>query len=228
MNSNRYNTFYKIHKGLRAMLYETALQMQRTDMGNMDAGIPVIRSVEEILIMFDTHASGEDAQYNSPLEDRDRSVAVLFEKEHEEDHRLARQLGQLVTAWQSANSGASRNEIGARLFYAFNEFIAFNLYHMNKEESLLNEVMWKHYTDEEILQKEKAIVRSLTPDKLKLAWKVMARGLNNHDLSEWLSEVRNSAPSAVFDQLSSIVRSEVPEQRMKEIEAVLLSPAPIM
>lgn len=221
MKSNRYNTFYRIHKGLRAMLYETALKIQQTDMADPEAGAPVIGAVNEVLLMFGTHADSEDRFYNIPLENIDSSVATLFEKEHVEDHRLAAQLEQLVHDWSEAATRETRQEIGKELFYSFNEFIAFNLYHMNKEEKLLNQVLWKHYDDQEIIQKERTLVQSLTPEKIALSGRVMARGLNDREIAEWHREVRATAPAPVYGLLKSISQKELPAKRWESIQRAL-------
>jgi hypothetical protein len=221
MNTLRYNSFNQIHKGLRAQLYDTALRLQQTDMSDAKAAASVIEQVEEVLYLFESHAHGEDHYFNEPLEKTNPEIATLFVAEHVEDHRLAKMLSDLITSYREASTFQVRAEISKRLFYAFNEFIAFNLYHMNKEEIELNAALWEHYSDAEIKSIEQTLVESIPPQKMMKSAKWMIRGINNIELIHWLEEVRRFAPPPVFEMLISIAETELPVERFELITKAL-------
>lgn len=84
MQQQRYNVFNQIHKGLRGMLYDTALRLQRTDFSGPEAS-QAIEPLHQVLLFFDDHADHEDRfilphirKHNAPLLDE-------LEKEHEID-----------------------------------------------------------------------------------------------------------------------------------------------
>lgn len=217
MNTLRYNSFNQVHKGLRALLYETALKIQQTDMSQAEAAEPVISQIEEVLFLFESHAHGEDHYFNEPLEKTNPEVATLFEKEHIEDHRLANVLSSLIASYKQANTSQARAERGKHLFYAFNEFIAFNLYHMNKEEIELNAALWDRYSDSEIKSIEQTLVQNIPPQKMAQYAKWMFRGINDKELIHWLDEVRRFAPPPVFEMLIAIAEVELSQQRFATI-----------
>jgi hypothetical protein len=217
MNTLRYNSFNQVHKGLRVLLYETAINIQQTDMSEAAAAAPVIQQMEEVLFLFESHAHGEDHYFNEPLEKTNPEVATLFEKEHLEDHRLANVLSDLIVSYKEAATPAARAEKGKLLFYAFNEFIAFNLYHMNKEEIELNAALWARYTDLEIKSIEQTLVQNIPPQKMAQYAKWMIRGINDNELIHWLDEVRRFAPPPVFEMLISIAEVELSQQRFAKI-----------
>ena len=221
MNNNRYNSFNQIHKGLRVMLYDTAEQMQQADMSKETLAAPVLAQVEEVLYLFESHAHGEDHHFNEPLEKSYPEVAKLFEKEHEEDHRLAAVLSRLITSYRMADNDAERATRAKELYYAFNEFIAFNLYHMNKEEIELNAVLWEKYSDQEIKMIEQTLVQSIPPQKMMKYAKWMIRGINDAEIIHWLSEVKAFAPAPVFEMLISIAEVELPTQRYQLVADAL-------
>lgn len=221
METNRYNSFNQIHKGLRVMLYTTAEQMQQTDMSREDLAKPVLEQVEEVLYLFESHAHGEDHHFNEPLEQSYPEVAKLFEKEHEEDHRLAAVLTHLIAGYRMSENDAERATRARELFYAFNEFIAFNLYHMNKEEIELNAVLWEKYSDQEIRMIEQTLVQSIPPQKMMKYAKWMIRGINNSEIIHWLGEVKAFAPAPVFEMLISIAELELPTQRYQTVADAL-------
>lgn len=221
MKTTRYNSFNRIHKGLRAVLYETALAMQQADLSRAEMAEPILEQIEEILLLFESHAHSEDHHFNEPLEQTNPEIAALFEKEHEEDHRLGNVLRLLLVSYRGAATSESRVEKGKLLFYAFNEFIAFNLYHMNKEEIDLNNALWNRYTDQEIIGIEQAVVQSIAPDKMSRYAKWMIRGINNDELLHWFGEVQQFAPAPVFEMLMGIAEKELQTERFETLAAAL-------
>lgn len=221
MDTSRYNSFNQVHKGLRALLYETALNFQQVDMSIAEAAESVIAQLEEVLFLFESHAHGEDHYFNEPLEKTNPEVATLFEKEHVEDHRLANVLSGLIASFKQAPTPQARAEKGKHLFYAFNEFIAFNLYHMNKEEIELNAALWERYSDTEIKSIEQTLVQNIPPQKMARYAKWMIRGINDKELIHWLDEVRRFAPPPVFEMLIAIAEVELSQQRFAAISEQL-------
>lgn len=185
MTQNRYNVFNQIHKGLRHLMYDTAVRLQTTDLSRPEA-TEVINLVSLVVDLFDEHAHHED-KYVLPMVEKHNPVLVAdFEKDHELDHKLSDGLRQLVASWKSAATQQERNITGQGIFYAFNEFIAFNLYHMNREEDTLLATLWKHHTDEELHAASQAIVASIPPDVLMLESKWMMRSMNNAEIAAGL------------------------------------------
>lgn len=221
MKTTRYNSFNQIHKGLRAMLYETALAIQQADLSRAEIADPILEQVEEILLLFESHAHSEDHHFNEPLEQTNPEIAALFEKEHEEDHRLGNVLRLLLVSYRGAATAKDRLEKGKLLFYAFNEFIAFNLYHMNKEEIDLNNTLWNRYTDEEIKGIEQSVVQSIPPEKMSRYAKWMIRGIDNNELQQWLGEVQQFAPAPVFEMLMGIAEKELQPERFETLVAAM-------
>jgi hypothetical protein len=217
----RYNSFNQIHKGLRALLYDTAIKFQQTDLSNKTDGEKVLQQLELLLTLFESHAHNEDEFYNKPLEEVNPEVATLFEKEHDEDHRLGQVLSDLIAKWRKEDDASDRETTGRNLFYAFNEFIAFNLYHMNKEEIELNAVLWNEYSDDSIRATEQELVKRVPPQKMGLYAKWMIRGINDAELSKWLKEVKEFAPPEVFGMLIQLAASELPSFRYEKLKQSL-------
>ena len=220
--SKRHNSFYFIHKALRVAMYEMATQLQHVDFSDVAATSETVQQLETLITLFDSHAHGEDHFYNEPLEAREPGIGKLFEQEHEEDHRLSQVLLQLVTDWRNATTSEKRIELGNLLFYSFNEFVAFNLYHMNKEELQLNEALWRNFSDEEIIGIEQTLVSQIPPDKMMKYAHWLMRGLSLQDLISWLTPIQQHAPAPVFDALLAIGREQIPAEKFKKLTAELL------
>ena len=213
----RFNIFNQIHKGLRAMLYDTALAIQHTDFTQPLEATQTMEKVEKVLDFFDEHALHEDQFILPSIEKYNKELVDNFEKEHVTDHKLANNLRNLKQVLDSSYHPETRFNIGREIFYLFNEFVAFNLDHMNREEEHLNKVLWDHYSDEEILVFERNIVNSLAPDKLFEESKWMMRGINNAEVISWLDGLKNGAPEFVFQAMLQLAMQELPVDRWLQV-----------
>src|SRR5258706_13753386 len=78
----RYNMFDHIHKGLRAMLYETALLIKHADFWNVEEAEAVIERINDVIHSFEQHADTEDTYVFPAVRKYEPSVADVFEQEH--------------------------------------------------------------------------------------------------------------------------------------------------
>lgn len=225
MTAPRYNGFQLIHKALRLMLYETATSIQRNDFANEAQTQPLLQQLKEVLTFYDDHAFHENtiilpamAKYNQGLVDE-------FEKEHEEDHQLVEELQKNISAWELANTDVERINAGLSIFYAMNEFIAFNLYHMNKEEKVLNPEFWKYYSDEEIMSWTQSIIRTIPPDKLTAQNRWMFRAVSAKEALIILQGISKIAPPEVAGQYLTLAREELSPERFEFVKANLQATA---
>ncbi|MGC4100736.1 hemerythrin domain-containing protein [Ferruginibacter sp.] len=218
---NRYNIFGEIHKGLRALLYETALLLQQTDFTNTEEAENALERVALVADLFDKHAHTEDTMIFNTIEQAEPSLVTAFEKEHEEDHALGQQLRGLLTAFVHSVSSADKHAVGAAISQSFVHFMIFNLQHMAKEEDIINKALWKHYTDIELHGMTQKIVASIPPQKMAVYSRWMMRGLSNNEITGWLKEVKNNAPDFVFQSLMQLAGQELHPQRWQTVQETI-------
>lgn len=220
MQVQRYNVFNQIHKGLRGMRYNTALRLQQTDFSQPEA-LDVVNQLEQILIYFDEHADNEDRFILPHIRKHNAQLIDELEKDHDIDHHLTQTLFDHIREWKAADLPAQQEAISQRIAFAFSEFIAFNLYHMNKEENVLMYLLWKHYTDEEIRQMEDQILHSIPPQTLLAESRWMMRSINNKEVIRWLSGIKHGAPAEVFETFLQMANEELPTNRRANVHAAL-------
>ena len=213
----RYNTFYQIHKALRAMLYETAIELQRTDFNNEEESSEALTKIESVVDLFDKHAYHEDTLVFPAVEKYEPSIVDAFEQEHIKDHELGSKLRTLIAMFDSVKSDGDKIQLGSAIRKSFVDFLAFNLEHMAKEEDIINNLLWRYYTDEEIRAIEFQIVSKQSPEATALAWRWMLRGLSNQEITHWFKIVEKSAPESVFNNLFSMAEKELPNARFRQV-----------
>ena len=213
----RYNTFYQVHKALRAMLYETAAELQRTDFDNEEEVNSVLGSITTVVDVFDKHAYNEDHFVFSAVEQYEPSVVDAFEQEHVKDHELSAQLRSLINVYKSLINDEERTQLGSAFRKAFVDFLAFNLVHMAREEDIINNLLWRYYTDDQIRAIERQVISNQTPESTAVVWKWMLRGLSNTEIINWLKAVEGNAPQVVFKNLFLTAEKELAGNRFREV-----------
>ncbi|MGG9964204.1 hemerythrin domain-containing protein [Ferruginibacter sp. SUN106] len=217
----RYNIFGQVHKGLRAMLYETALCLQQTDFNNTEEAENSLTLLGQTIDLFDKHAHTEDTMVFTAIEHTEPALVNAFEKEHEEDHALGQRLRGLLTAFGHTVSSDDKIITGDAITQSFIEFMIFNLKHMAKEEDIINKALWKSYTDIELHGITQKIVASIPPQHVAQFSRWMMRGLNNNEITGWLKEVKNNAPDFVFQSLMQTAEQELNAPRWQQVQETI-------
>ncbi len=215
---NRYNIFYQIHKGLREMLYNTASLLQQTDFTDKDEATTVLNQVEETLFLFDKHAHTEDHFILPAITRHEPSTAALFEEEHIQDHNLGNRMRSLLLIFHSCEIEQEQVIAAGAIRIAFIDFMIFNLQHMAKEETTLNELLWKHYTDDALKNITQQIIAQIPPDTMNQYSTWMIKAQNNTEITNWLKEIKNNAPDFIFNHMIDLAEKVLPAKRWMQVQ----------
>ncbi|MBC7949808.1 MAG: hemerythrin domain-containing protein [Chitinophagaceae bacterium] len=213
----RYNMFLQVHKGLKALLFETALQVQHTDFWNVDEAEDVIDRINDVVRLFEKHAHSEDTFVFPVIEKFEPSVKDAFEKEHVQDHILGQALQNAIAQYEAGEVITIKAEAGKLVQSAFLKFMVFNIEHMMKEEEVINPILWRYYKDEQLMNISQQIVAAIPQEYMLQYSKWMMRGLNNAEITGWLRGVEKSAPEVVFQSLFVTAEKELTERRFRQV-----------
>lgn len=204
MPTLRYNPFNQVHKGLRALLYDTALLIQHTDFTRWEQTEKVSERVHFVNEVFAAHAYHEDNHVFPMIAGYTPDVVADFESQHQVDHELSEGLCTCLGSFAETNPPEQNVWAGNELLQAFNSFLAFNVEHMKKEETMINAVLWQYYSDAELLQMTRKIVASIPIEQniAHSAW--MLKGLGVHEIIAWYKGIRQGAPPVVFERFYAL------------------------
>jgi len=217
----RYNIFFPIHKGLRALLCETAVQLQQTTFTDPAEASESIELLKTVVALFESHAHKEDNYVLPAIEAYEPGVVAAFEQEHEEDHALGEELQKWITAFGYAEAASAKQTIGEELTKAFIQFMVFNLKHMAKEEKVISPLLWRYYTDKELHDITLQILKAVPQHEMNFFSRWMVKGLNNSEILHWLKGVKNSAPQPAFQALLTIAEEELHPHRWNLVQESL-------
>ncbi len=213
----RYNIFNQIHKGLRALLYDTALTLQQTDFSDAEEAKPALQKIRKTLDAFEGHAYIEDSFVLPAIQQYEPALVDAFEEEHVKDHALGEKVMTLVNRLEQETSAEEQTAKAVELLHAFNAFLSFNIDHMNREETVLNERLWRYYSDAEIAAINHRILENVKPADMAFYSTWMMKGLSNTEITRWLKQVQKNAPDYVFANLFSIAEKELTQTRFRKI-----------
>jgi len=217
----RYNSFNIIHKGLRAALYQTALQLQQTDFTEDDQREDAVNKVREVVMLFEGHAHKEDHFVLPMINEYEPSVVATFNAEHEEDERLGLALNTAVEKLSTGTMPQEKILAGRELTESFVGFMVFNLQHMAKEEDIINKILWRYYSDDEIKAVAMQISQDTPPWMQDFYFKWMLRGISNTEVTGWIKSIEKSQPPVVFQTILQKAQQELPRKRFQKIRQSL-------
>ena len=156
--AKRYNVFDSFHRGLRTMLFNLEMKWQQTDFtsGAQDT----VADLETVLRYYDEYAGYKDQFILGNIIWQEPHIAASFEEDNDNDHKLSGKLREMLSVLKEASPN-DKDAAAASVFHALNEFIAFTLYQTNKEETVLLPLLWKHFSDTEIIGMEQLIAASI-------------------------------------------------------------------
>lgn len=213
----RYNLFNQVHKGLRALLYDTAVRVQHTDFWHIDEATTTILRIRELISLFDKHAQCEDSFVFTAVKKYEPSVADLFEQDHAKDHQLGEELSAALHAYEVASVITAKAWLAPKIGAAFNRYMVFNLEHMAKEEETLCPILWRYYSDEELFAITMEIVAQVPAASIAKMNRWMLRGLNVAEITHWLKQVESNAPEFVYQSLLAAAENELSEHRFRQV-----------
>lgn len=207
------------------MLFETAQRLQQTDFNDATELEILLPQVKQVIGLFDTHAHTEDTLIFATLTAYEPALIDAFEKEHEQDILLGIRICNIIEQLEKCETGAEKTLSGAALNVAFQEFVVFNLAHMAHEETVMNPILWRYFSDDE-LKKVTDQIKKSTPHMVMMEYcKWMLRGLSLPEIKRWLKEVKQEAPPPVFNNLLQVAEDILPPVKWQELNNVFASNA---
>lgn len=213
----RYNIYKHVNKGIRALLFETALKLQQCDFCEKAQRNEAIAKVKEALLVVERCNLLQRVYIFSLTKQYEPSLTMSLEIEQEGIVQLITELRAQCHALESAFSTADAIEKAKVLFKGFTRFVTANLEHLPKKEESLNPILCTQFTDREIFKLKRLIVGRMAPQEILSLGKWIIRGLNNAELIDWLQEMQKYVSNEIFCALWSIAEQELSPDRFSAV-----------
>jgi hypothetical protein len=200
----RYNIYSLIHKGLRASMCQTLVDLGRVDDSDSNAVMKQLDVTADLLNFCQAHLQHENEFIHTIMQERHADALQTADDHLEHEHeiqallRLITQIKQLPTHSDPA--------LLQQLYAAFSLFVAENFSHMHIEETHNAELLWQYFSDAELHAIEQRIVDSLTPEENTHALLMMLPNIRHCERIQLLSGLRQAVPSEVFMMILGLLQ----------------------
>lgn len=201
MQTDRYNFYTYIHKGIR---YELAYLLRAAgslDFADRDAAESLVARLRQSLQLMHGHAAHEDVFYEPLLKSAAPNLARRVAATHQV---LDSQEEEILRLCETAPGNRAT---GYALYLALSRYAATQFGHMAEEETEIITALWRAYSDEQLIQAENALVSSINPAKVAVYTSWMVPGMNEPERETFLAALRKGAPAEAVAMVEELTRA---------------------
>ncbi len=198
----RLKTFDIPHKGLRNLLAQVTMLAGTTDFSNKAQVTHLHHLGRDLFQLLTEHARDENEIVLAALNQRQPGAGMHNEAEHEEIEKQQAQLEQMLeTLVAKARKDGDVGYLAEQFFFEMNRFQSGYLLHMLEEEEETQRLLWKYFSDAELLEMRKQIIGRMSPATQLQWYRFSAPYMSHAGRLQWLKAVKAAAPAPFFIQI---------------------------
>jgi hypothetical protein len=215
--------FTPIHKAVRSMIYSLGGRLQTADFSDKIASAALLVDLQHeftnavsascVLCLLHAHAGHEEAGIFPSMQSIDPGLIRALIDDHQEIRRRLTSITKRAEELGATDPPAQRLLLGAQINREVNEFFAFYLTHMNKEEVTIVPEMKEHFTDAQLGAMQGAIMGSMPPERAASYLKWMLPSLSLGELTGMLTGLKLSSPPELMKFIAGIGAANVDPAR---------------
>ena len=220
MTTPRYSIYRPMHKAMRNLLFSTSLKVGLADFGD-DADVDeVLEAVDRMISLLREHRENEDRFVHPPAESRIPGITEKFVEDHDEDIDLSDEVQGIARQILGAR-GADRVGLGIELHEKLNSYIGVYLGHLHREETVLQQVLWDNFTDEELVGIEMEIVASVPQDVMADFLTEFCSTYSAEEIAPILGNIKANAPAEFAAFALKTAERNLPLRSWEKVQAKL-------
>lgn len=154
MRRERYNIYEKAHSKLRRQLLDAGLVVQATDFGRKSEANYAFDKINETSSTIHQYL-GQVKEILEAIITMAPYIVMELEKGNSSIKELVIKTDTIRDQYNQAFTTTLKRKIGNEMQQVFFELTAASLKMMNREEIIVNDLLWTNYTDAEIQELEK-------------------------------------------------------------------------
>jgi len=194
------------HKGIRNALSQLSLRAGSTAAGDENGVNDLVSLAVDVLDFLDEHAAFEDKYILEPLDERVPGSSAADHAAHQELEKKVQSLRDLLS---SLTSTPNQNTVDA--FYT--EVVLFQaayLVHMAQEEASTERLMMEHFSDEELIGHQIAIMGETSFESLLRMFRFIAPARRLDENLQVMQAFRANAPEPAFTAVLATLQNAMP------------------
>jgi len=201
-----FNTYRDIHKGIRAELFALTASAGNLDPYDRASRADLARHVQSVLALLVSHAEHEDAVVQPVLEAELPGLAARIAIDHPHIEAQIEEIRDLADGAVDAPDAHVRDLVFC-VYMELASFTAVYLTHQDFEERDVMPALERAVGVEAVVELDRAIVGSITPDEMMSTLPLMLTAMNIEDRAEVLGGMQAGAPAEVFANVWRLANS---------------------
>lgn len=220
LTTQRYSIYRPIHKAMRHVLFSTSHLVGLADF-NDDADVDeVLEAVDRMISLLREHRENEDRFVHPVAAGRIPGITEKFVEDHDEDIDLTDEVQGIARQILGA-SGADRVALGIELHEKLNAYIGVYLGHLYREETVMQQALWDHFTDEELIAIDMEIVASVPPPVMADFLKEFCSAYSADEIAPILGSIQAHAPAEFAAFALRTAEEHLPPRSWEKVKASL-------
>lgn len=218
----RPSSFVPPHKAIRSFfgtVIKAAGKADHNDPQEIDA---LCTNCEELFELLHIHANDENGVMLTHL---DRKVPGASEHDRNDHARLEEMQAELEELVKEIKTGPVELSQLDRLYAGLSLLFSEHLEHMHEEETVTQELLWQHFTDEELFAMRGEIMQRLGPDRMLKWWKHIMPAMRRTERAMTLKAMMAQAPPPVIEKVNALMPVILGEHEWQRTQALMLQPA---
>lgn len=203
--ARRVDLYAGIHKAMRALMSDVLAAVGRVDPEDESEFEWVSSRVLQLADFCTAHLTHENEFVHAALEACQPGSSARVAREHQEHAEAIARLKKAVHQTRGCE-GEQRARAALALYRQLALFVAHNFEHMHVEETAHNQVLWAHYSDEELMALHARLLASLPPEENLFALRWMIPAMTPAERLEVLGGLKAHAPAPAFAAALDVVQ----------------------
>lgn len=195
---------YREHKYITFVMNELDNKIGKADFRDAEQTKKIMDDLSSVVNLLFFHAKHEDEKIHVLLK---KHNSVIF-KETESDHRnheiVFNSLKEQLSNLSHAKSDKEKIDCGYHFHLSYRKFIAENLEHINREETLLMPELSRLCTKEDLESIDYPVYQIMTSEELIGMLKALFPVLNPDDKEYFICDLVDAVPNQVIENWSRI------------------------
>jgi hemerythrin-like domain-containing protein len=206
------------------MLFDAGAKIQQTDFTKSKQVNAAIDVIKQSTRSFLYHLSKEDKIIYHSVVLYAPYIVAMIEQTNLKDQALAESIDKIIDQQENLDTKKEMIDFGHQLQAAFFEFTAAVLQHMNKEETVINEILWSNYSDTQLVGMEVEIMKQATSSDCTWYTGKILKVLSNREILLWIDIIKEHASPFMIKKLISTARIVLPIDRWQMIRGKFILP----
>ncbi len=209
------------HKGLRNALSQFSLLVSNTSFTEPEHMDKLNRVGTDLFIFLKQHANDENTVVLPDFEKKEPDFGEHIRKEHHKIDEIQQKVENLLSEIHKKSKTGDSNELralGIKLYDDFHNFHGLYLNHMLDEEQNIQPLLWKHYTDEELMGFSKKIMGGINPETLMLCFRYIAPAQNHFERTMIMKAMKSAMPAPAFELMLNNIKGVLSEEDFDKLK----------